>query len=131
MLFGLKMNTSDLAPTGDTVIIDVVYDGYTQEDPQSARPMIFITNYPDDPAGIWIGTFQAPNGQKRYSAVGIHTVEFKVAPREAPSAGTTSADQVLPPREFGDEKGGRRGVFTFEIYPETDPIEGAPERGND
>ncbi|MDD4136733.1 MAG: hypothetical protein PHT99_02420 [Methanoregula sp.] len=89
MIYGLKMTGAfkDLDP--QSIIIDIEYDGVTEEDPQASRPLIFVT---DDPAqkdrGIWYGTFKAPNNRESFSALGTHTVRIRVAPRQAPRTDT-------------------------------------------
>ena len=106
-----------------SVIIDIIYDGYSMSDPHSARPMSFVTNYQGNAnKKAWFGTFKAPNAGKKYSKNGIHTVVIKVAPRKAPSVGTTSATEILPARDFSEAAGGVTKTFKFEIYPESEPI---------
>ena len=85
MVYGLQMTGAYKGLDPKSIIIDIEYDGYTMEDPQSARPMSFVT---DDPKqtdrGTWFGTFKAPNAGEQYSALGKHKVKVSVAPRQAP-----------------------------------------------
>jgi hypothetical protein len=131
ILYALRWNTGAGAPTRDTCIIDLTYDGYTMEDPHSSRPMIFLTDYAGKQSPYWLGMFQAPNGSYRYSAVGKHTVTIKVAPRVAPSPGTTSANETLPARDFSEAAGGITKTFEFEIYPTSDPLDPDPNMPQD
>jgi len=124
MIYAIKFVSGKDAPHDKkSVIIDIVYDGYTMSDPHSARPMSFVTDYQNDPnKEAWFGTFKAPNARKKYNKVGMHTVTIKVAPRKAPEPGTASANEILPERDFSEEAGGVIKTFTFEIYPESEPI---------
>ncbi len=85
MKYGLQMTGEYKGLDPKSIIIDIEYDGYKMEDPQSARPMSFVT---DDPKqtdrGTWYGTFKAPNAGEKYSTVGRHKVRINVAPRQAP-----------------------------------------------
>jgi hypothetical protein len=85
MVYGLQMTGAYKGLDPKSIIIDIEYDGYKMEDPQSARPMSFVT---DDPKqtdrGTWFGTFKAPNAGEQYSALGKHKVKVSVAPRQAP-----------------------------------------------
>ena len=46
MVYSIKFVSGKDAPHGPTsVIIDIIYDGYTMSDPYSARPMDFVTDY--------------------------------------------------------------------------------------
>lgn len=124
MIYAIKFVSGKDAPHDKkSVIIDIVYDGYTMSDPHSARPMSFVTDYQNDPSKeAWFGTFKAPNAGKKYGKVGMHTVTIKVAPRKAPESGTASATEILPTRDFSEAAGGVIKTFTFEIYPETEAI---------
>ena len=122
MIFGLEINTGVGAPTKDSMIIDVVYDGICIKDPHASRPMAFSTDYPSQvDRGFWYGFFRAPNYIK-YSRVGKHVVTIKVAPRPAPLPGTTSATQKLLPRDFSEAAGGVVKTFEFMIYPASQQV---------
>jgi len=84
MLYGLTMTGAYKGLDPKSVIIDLEYDGYTEHDPHSSRPMSFVTDDPAKP-GFWLGTFKAPNNSEEYSAEGRHKVRISVAPRQAPS----------------------------------------------
>lgn len=112
ILFGLKIAAGELAPTQDSMIIDIVFDN--EQDATIRDPHIVeqVTDYPVDQARrgiVWFGAAKPP-GYTRYSRTGPHTVTVKVAPRPAPT-GTTD----LPPRDFSPEAGGRIAEYRFEI----------------
>ena len=126
-IFGLEINTSAGAPTRDSMIIDIVYDGFSMKDPHASRPMVFSTDYPaQTDRGFWYGFFMAPNYSK-YCRSGKHTVVIKVAPRQAPAAGTASATQKLAARDFSEDAGGIVKTFEFMIYPESTPLPVNPD----
>jgi len=88
MLYMLRMTGAYAGQSpAKSVIIDISYDGYTMEDPHSARPMSFVTNDPGKSTD-WLGTFKAPNankpGEPDYSALGVHKVRISTAPRQPP-----------------------------------------------
>jgi hypothetical protein len=68
----------------------------------------------------------APNYSK-YCRSGKHTVVIKVAPRQAPAAGTASATQKLAARDFSEDAGGIVKTFEFMIYPESTPLPVNPD----
>jgi hypothetical protein len=149
IVYGLAINADADAPTQDSMIIDITFDGKTTvHDPQKDHTIEQVADYPIDQATrgiVWFCPVQSP-GYTRYSKVGKHTVTIKVAPRDAPTTGkhlesTTlddgtistdwvadSASQTLDSRDFSDAAGGKHDTFTFEIYPASDPIEDAPAR---
>jgi hypothetical protein len=127
VIFGLMINTSVGAPTRKSMIIDFIYDDFCIRDPHASKPMIFSTDYPaQTDRGFWYGFCQVP-GYSKYCRVGTHKVTIKVAPRQAPAAGTTSAHQILPPRDFSPEAGGVSETFEFKIYPASQPLPVNPD----
>ena len=112
IIFGLWINTGLTAPTKDSMIIDVIFDGEKESTLHDPHILEQVTDYPIDQATrgiIWFGVAKSP-GYSQYSDYGIHTVTVKVAPRVAP-IGT----DPLPPRDFSPEAGGRIAEFMFEI----------------
>jgi hypothetical protein len=117
MIYGLEINTSIKAPTKSSMIIDIVYDGLCIQDPHASNPMMYSTDYPaQTDRGFWYGFFRVPQYTKFFK-VGKHSVTIKVAPRPAPLAGTSSANQKLLPRDFSDAAGGIVKTFEFIVYP--------------
>ena len=130
ILYALRWNNSKTAPTADTCLIDIAYDGRTEEDPHAARPLIYVTNYAGKQSPYWLGQFQAPNGMSSFSAVGKHKVKISCAPRKAPAEGTASANETLPARDFSEAAGGITKEFEFEIVPDNTPYDLPPEQAN-
>ena len=151
IVYGLAINADKDAPTKDSMIIDITFDeSTTMRDPQKEHTIEQVTDYPIDQTTrgiVWFCPVQPPR-YTRYSKVGKHTVTIKVAPRTAPDTGQhientnddgtiigewvpNSADQVLDSRDFSDKAGGKHDTFTFEIYPASEPLDGAPERGDE
>ena len=128
ILYALRWNVGSDAPTQDTCLIDIVYDGHTEQDPHSSRPLIYVTNYAVKQSPWWLGQFAAPNGMSKFSAIGTHKVKISVAPRKAPAAGTGSANETLPARDFSEAAGGITKEFTFEIVPDNTPYDLPPEQ---
>ena len=127
IIYGLEINTDIGAPTKDSMIIDVEYDGFVQHDPQASNPMMFSTDYPaQTDRGFWYGYFRAPNYSK-YCRVGEHTVTIKVGHRPAPLPGTASAAQKLAARDFSEAAGGVVKTFKLKIYPESTPLPVDPD----
>jgi|WetSurMetagenome_2_1015567.scaffolds.fasta_scaffold348988_3 hypothetical protein len=131
IVYGLAINADANAPAQDSMIVDITFDARTTvHDPQKDHTIEQVADYPIDVATrgiVWFCPVQPPR-YTRYSRVGKHTVTVRVAPREAPAAGTGSAGQAPAPRDFSESAGGRRDTFTFEIYPAGEPLEGAPAR---
>jgi hypothetical protein len=125
IVYGLAIETAEGTPTQDSMIIDITFDGKTTyHDPQKDHTIQQVADYPIDQATrglVWFCPVQPPR-YTRYSRVGKHTVTIRVAPREAPAAGTDSAEQILGPRDFSEQVGGKHDTFTFEIYPESEPL---------
>jgi hypothetical protein len=134
IVYGLAINADADAPKQDSMIIDIIFDAaITLHDPQKDHTIEQVADYPIDQATrgiVWFCPVRPPR-YTRYSRVGKHTVTIRVAPREAPAAGTDSADQVLGARDFSEKAGGKQETFTFEIYPASEPLDGAPERGDE
>lgn len=97
---------------GDTVIIDIVYDGDKPSktlitDPHKINGGIilpFVTDYPGEV--VWLGYFEVP-GYKKYTKAGTHSVTIKVAPRKRL--------QGIRERDFSPEAGGVVERFVFEL----------------
>jgi hypothetical protein len=134
IVYGLAINADTDAPKQDSMIVDITFDGQTTvHDPQKDHTIEQVADYPIDQATrgiVWFCPVKPP-GYTRYSTVGKHTVTIRVAPREAPAAGTGSAEQVLASRDFSDKAGGKHDTFTFEIYPTSEPLDNAPGRGDE
>ena len=105
-----------------TVVIDAVYDGKAEHDPHAARPLDWVTDFPANNPGMWLGYLQVPNNRWEYSATGIHTLKLMVAMRPALIAGQTTP----APRPVTDEDflaaGGAVQEFKFLIYPDSQPL---------
>jgi hypothetical protein len=131
IVYGLAINAGAGAPTAGSMIVDITFDARTTvHDPWKDHTVEQVADYPIDQATrgiVWFCPVRVPR-YTRYSRVGKHTVTIRVAPREAPAAGTGSAGQALPPRDFSEEAGGRQETFMYEIYPANEPLDGAPER---
>ena len=124
ILFGLKIENGATAPTKDSMIIDVIFDGEAQSTLKDPHIVEQVTDYPVDQANrgiVWFGAAKPP-GYTQFSKIGKHTVLVKVAPRKAP-VGTAD----LPPRDFSPEVGGKIAEFAFEI--KKGPIAPPPEEG--
>ena len=97
---------------GDTVIIDIVYDGDKPSktlirDPHKTKGGIilpFVTDYPGEV--VWLGYFEVP-GYAKYTNAGTHSVTIKVAPRKRL--------QGYRERDFTPEAGGVVERFVFEL----------------
>lgn len=98
MKYGLKLTGAYKNIGPQSMIVDIIYDGYCEHDPHSSRPMSFVA---DDPAqqdrGTWFGTFKAPNAGEKYSKIGEHIVVIQVAPRQPPV--TTSHITIVVPKD--------------------------------
>jgi len=128
VVFGLKIETGATAPTKDSTIIDVIFDGESASALHDPHIIEQVTDYPIDVASrglTWFGVAPVPR-YTQYSTYGIHTVQIKVAPRQAPPAGTASATATLAPRDFSPEAGGRIAEFAFEIR--KGPVALSPEQ---
>ena len=124
IFFGLEFNEA-AAVSKDSVIIDLVFDGdqrFIVHDPHIKTSQL-VTNNPGP--GDWICPAELPR-YVGFSAPKVHTLTVKVAPRPAPAAGTTSADQTLAPRDFSPEAGGVVDTYTWEIKPSDYPMPVAP-----
>lgn len=131
VVFGLKIETGVTAPTNDSMIIDVIFDGEKASTLQDPHIVEQVTDYPIDVAtrGLtWFGVAPVPR-YTQFSTYGMHSVQVKVAPRVAPPAGVAGATAVLPPRDFSTEAGGRIAEFTFEIR--KGPVALSPEQQMD
>lgn len=125
----LKFNEdAGFQPTKDTCLIDIIYDGYTQSDPHSSRPMVFVTGFANNSQKSgWFGWFKSPNNHARFGAIGKHAVTIKCAPRKTPTGwGAAAQNAEVAPRDFSETAGGISKTFEFEIYPETDPMDPDP-----
>lgn len=129
IIFGLKIAVGAMAPTKDSMIIDVVFDNEQESTLRDPHIVEQVTDYPVDQATrgiVWFGAAKPP-GYTQYSKYGKHNVLIKVAPRKAPAAGTASADQVLAARDFSPEAGGQVAEFSFQIT--KGPIAPPPDEG--
>jgi hypothetical protein len=129
ILFGLKIAAGAMAPTKDSMIIDVVFDNEQESTLRDPHIVEQVTDYPVDQATrgiVWFGAARPP-GYTQYSKYGKHNVLVKVAPRKAPASGTASADQALAARDFSPEAGGQIAEFAFEI--KKGPIAPPPDEG--
>ena len=125
VVYGLQFAAPATVPVNnegikDSVIIDIVLDGddaHTIHDPHQSYSFLFSTDYPAQQNGTWFGFFRVPNNNPSLIAPGPHQVTVKVAPRAPPLAGTSSANQVLPPRNFSPAAGGVSKTFVYFIEP--------------
>jgi hypothetical protein len=123
VVYGLQFAAPATVPTNnegtrDSIIIDIVLDGndaHTIHDPHQTYAFLYSTDYPSQQNGTWYGFFRVPNNNPSLIAPGPHQVTVKVAPRAPPLAGTSSANQILPPRNFSPAAGGVSKTFVYWI----------------
>ena len=105
-----------------TVVIDAEYDGHVEHDPHAARPLDWVTDFPANNPGMWLGYLMVPNNRWQYSATGVHTLKLKVAMRPALIVGqTTPAPRPVTDEDFINA-GGVVKEFQFLIYPDSQPL---------
>ena len=115
----------DFDPTQDprkTVMIDAIYDGKVEHDPHASRPLDWVTDFPANNPGSWLGFLDVPNNRWQYFAEGEHTLKLRVAMRPALITGQT----VPAPRPITDDDwfaaGGAVREFRFKVYSDQLPL---------
>lgn len=116
IVFGLKIENGAAAPTKDSMIIDVAFDGDKESTLRDPHIIEQVTDYPVDQTTrglVWFGVAKVP-GYTQYSTYGMHTVQIKVAPR-APAVSNADGTVTVAPRDFSPAAGGQIAEFAFEI----------------
>ncbi len=121
IIYGLALAPTVQVPADaegfkDSIIIDIITpDGKTIQDPHQNYAFQFVTDFPAQNVGMFFGYFRAPQYDAYLTTGEAHPVIIRIAPRQAPPAGTTGATATLPKRDFSEAAGGVTKIFYYQL----------------